>query len=133
MFDSVDIVGNRFLKLESVVELLKIEEEKDDLFANFPIGATIQDGGKRKRSDVYASNVNTAFLYEVSLISIVQENNNLLFRQALSSHVDLWFELAIAFDHTLNVINVLHLENREGFLDFKNVFGIITYLKGLCI
>ena len=77
--------------------------------------------------------MNTAFLYEVSLISIVQENNNLLFRQALSSHVDLWFELAIAFDHTLNVINVLHLENREGFLDFKNVFGIITYLKGLCI
>jgi len=51
MFNSVDIVGNRFLRLESVVELLKIVEEKDDLFTNFPIGATIQDGGKRKRSD----------------------------------------------------------------------------------
>jgi len=51
MFNSVDIVGNVFLKLESVAVLLKIVEEKDDLFANFPIGATIQDGGKRKRSD----------------------------------------------------------------------------------
>ena len=50
MFNSVDIVGNSFLSLESVVELLKIVEEKGDLFANFPIGATIQDGGKRKRS-----------------------------------------------------------------------------------
>ena len=50
MFNSVDIVGNRFLRLESVVELLKIVEEKEFLFANFPIGATIQDGGKRKRS-----------------------------------------------------------------------------------
>ena len=51
MFNSVDIVGNSFLGLESVVELLKIVEEKSDLFANFPIGATIQDGGKRKKSD----------------------------------------------------------------------------------
>ena len=49
MFNSVDIVGNRFLRVESVVELLKIVEEKSDLFTNFPIGATIQDGGKRKR------------------------------------------------------------------------------------
>jgi len=32
--------------------LLKFEKEKDNLFADFPIGATIQDGGKRKRSDV---------------------------------------------------------------------------------
>ena len=51
MFNSVDIVGNRFLRLESVVELLKIVEEKSGLFANFPVGATIQDGSKRKRSD----------------------------------------------------------------------------------
>ena len=48
MFNSVDIVGNRFLRLESVVELLKIVEEKSGLFANFPVGATIQDGGKRR-------------------------------------------------------------------------------------
>ena len=54
MFNSVDIVGNSFLSLESVVKLLKIVEEKGDLFANFPIGATIQDGGKRKRSDDFA-------------------------------------------------------------------------------
>jgi len=51
MFISEDIVGKRFLKLESVVELLKGVEEKENLFADFPIGVTIQDGGKRKRSD----------------------------------------------------------------------------------
>ena len=31
--------------------MLKDSEETDNLFADFPIGATIQDGGKRKRSD----------------------------------------------------------------------------------
>ena len=50
MFNSLDIVGNRFALLESVVGLLKIVVEKVVLFANFPIGATMQDGGKRKRS-----------------------------------------------------------------------------------
>jgi len=49
---SVDIVGKEVLKFEAVVEVLKVVEEKDNLFANFPIGATIQDGGKRKGSDV---------------------------------------------------------------------------------
>ena len=33
-----------------VIEKLKVEE-KMNLFAVFPIGATMQDGGKRKRSD----------------------------------------------------------------------------------
>ena len=51
MFISKDIVGKRFLTLKAVVELLKGEVEKDNLFADFPIGATIQDGGKRKKSD----------------------------------------------------------------------------------
>jgi len=51
MFNSLDIVGRRFARLESVVELLKVVVEKKVLFADFPIGATIQDGGKRKRSD----------------------------------------------------------------------------------
>ena len=51
MLGSEDIAGKRFLKFESVVELLKEEKEKGNLFADFPIGATIQDGGKRKRSD----------------------------------------------------------------------------------
>jgi len=50
MFISEDIVGKGFLKLADVVEKLKEVEEKDNLFAEFPIGATIQDGGKRKRS-----------------------------------------------------------------------------------
>jgi len=49
---SVDIVGKEVLENEAVVEVLKVVEEKDNLFTNFPIGATIQDGGKRKRSDV---------------------------------------------------------------------------------
>ncbi len=51
MLDSEGIAGKRFLKFESVVELLKEEKEKGNLFADFPIGATIQDGSKRKRSD----------------------------------------------------------------------------------
>ena len=51
MLDSEGIASKRFLKFESVVELLKEEKEKGNLFADFPIGATIQDGSKRKRSD----------------------------------------------------------------------------------
>jgi len=50
MLNSVGIAGKGLLRKESVVELLKFEREKDNLFADFPIGATIQDGGKRKRS-----------------------------------------------------------------------------------
>ena len=63
MFNSVDIVGNSFLGLESIVELLKIVEEKGNLFANFPIGATIQDGGKRKRSDVLLMDLVFIFIF----------------------------------------------------------------------
>ena len=51
MLDSEGIAGKGLLRKESVVKLLKFEKEKDNLFADFPIGATIQDGGKRKRSD----------------------------------------------------------------------------------
>ena len=47
---SVDIVSKRELVLDAIVEMLKLLREKENLFANFPIGATIQDGGKRKRS-----------------------------------------------------------------------------------
>ena len=51
MLDSEGIAGKELLNWDSVVELLKFEREKDNLFADFPIGATMQDGGKRKRSD----------------------------------------------------------------------------------
>jgi len=51
MFISEDIVGKGFLKLIDVVEELKEEEEKGNLFTEFSIGATIQYGGKRKRSN----------------------------------------------------------------------------------
>ena len=47
---TVDIAGKEVLTLNAVVEVLKFVEEKENLFANFLIGATIQDGGKRKRS-----------------------------------------------------------------------------------
>jgi len=57
MFISEDIVGKVFLKLVDVVEELKEVEEKDNLFTEFPIDATIQDGGKRKRSDAYVNTV----------------------------------------------------------------------------
>ena len=50
-----DIVGKRFESCEiDVVEELR--EEKGVLFAIFPIGATMQDGSKRKRSDVLLCN-----------------------------------------------------------------------------
>ena len=52
MLISEGIAGKRFLKFGSVIELVKVEKEKDNLFADFPIGATIQDGGKRKRSNL---------------------------------------------------------------------------------
>ena len=48
----MDIVGKVVLKGEAMVEMLKVVEEKVNLFASSPIGATIQDGGKWKRSDV---------------------------------------------------------------------------------
>ena len=51
MLISEGIAGKSFLKFGSVVELLRVEKENDNLFADFPIGATIQDDGKRKRSD----------------------------------------------------------------------------------
>ena len=47
---SVEIVGKAVLKDEAMLEMLKVVEEKDNLFASSPIGATMQDGGKRKRS-----------------------------------------------------------------------------------
>ena len=55
MFISEDIVGKRFLELEAIVELLKDDGEKDNLFTKFPISATMQDSGKRKRSDGHMS------------------------------------------------------------------------------
>ena len=45
----LDIGGKEVLEFEAVFDLLKCVE-KENLFANFPIGTTIQDGGKRKRS-----------------------------------------------------------------------------------
>ena len=45
----LDIGGKEVLEFEAMSDLLKCVE-KENLFANFPIGATIQDGGKRKRS-----------------------------------------------------------------------------------
>jgi len=47
-----DIVGLVESLLRFVVEMLKRFVEKDDVFAIFPIGTIMQDGGKRKRSDV---------------------------------------------------------------------------------
>ena len=44
-----DTVGNAEDWELDVVEKLKVEEKKN-LFAIFPIGAIMQDGGKRKRS-----------------------------------------------------------------------------------
>ena len=43
------MVGNAKAYKLDIVDELKVEE-KDNLFTIFPIGATMQDGGKRKRS-----------------------------------------------------------------------------------
>jgi len=47
-----DIVGKVESLLMFVVEILKRLWGELDLFAMFPIGATMQDGGKRKVIDV---------------------------------------------------------------------------------
>ena len=54
-----DIVGIEDLMLRAIIVVLKFVEEKMDLFAIFPMGATIQDGGKRKRSN--GSNICSAY------------------------------------------------------------------------
>ena len=53
MLFAEDIVSIEDLTLRAVIVVLKFVGEKMDLFAIFPIGTTIQDGGKRKRSDDY--------------------------------------------------------------------------------
>ena len=45
----LDIEGKGLLKFEVMLDLMKCVG-KENLFTNFPIGTTIQDGGKRKRS-----------------------------------------------------------------------------------
>jgi len=62
----LDIGGKEVLKFEAVFDLLKCVE-KENLFANFPIGATIQDGGKRKRSDDIC---NVSYYIQVGIINI---------------------------------------------------------------
>ena len=52
MLISENIAGKSFLKFGSIVKLLRIEKKNDNLFTDFPIGIIIQDGSKRKRSDV---------------------------------------------------------------------------------
>ena len=47
----IDIAGKEDLILNTVVEMLKLLGEKENLFTNFPIGTIIQDDGKKKRSD----------------------------------------------------------------------------------
>ena len=47
-----NIVGIECLVLRSVFEELVFVKEKWDLFTKFPIGATIQDSGKRKEAIV---------------------------------------------------------------------------------
>ena len=47
----IDIAGREDLVLNTVAEMLKLLGEKENLFANFPIDTTIQDDGKKKRSD----------------------------------------------------------------------------------
>ena len=44
------MVGKRVCEMQDVIVVLRVEG-KMTLFAIFPMGATMQDGGKRKRSN----------------------------------------------------------------------------------
>ena len=50
-----DIASVVVLILRVIFEVLERFEEKENLFAVFPIGTTMQDGGKRKRSGLTLS------------------------------------------------------------------------------
>jgi len=54
-----DIVGIENLTLRAVIVVLKFVGEKKGLFTIFPIGATIQDNSKRKRSVVIKTLANS--------------------------------------------------------------------------
>jgi len=73
MLESEGIVGKGLLYRESVVELLKFKREKGNLFADFPIGATIQDGGKRKKGDQPV--IVVTFIYDIILLLLIQVLN----------------------------------------------------------
>ena len=64
----IDIAGRGDLVLDAIVEVLKLFEEKENLFADFPIGTTIQDGGKRKRSGNGLSLLFFFFFFFISAI-----------------------------------------------------------------
>ena len=52
-----DIVGVVELLLRFVIEMVERFEEKEDLFAIFPIGATMQDGGASALNEQLINNV----------------------------------------------------------------------------
>jgi len=58
-----NIVGIEEVCELSIVEELKFEEE-NNLFAKFPIGATMQDGGKRKE----AMTKNSSYSYKTEVL-----------------------------------------------------------------
>jgi len=68
--------------------------------------------------------MSTTFLYKVIFVCIVHRNDDLLPKHTLGSHIDLRFRLAIIFDHTLNIIDVLCLKGGKDFFDFENAFSI---------
>ena len=64
-----DIVGLVELLLRFIVEVLKRFVEKDDLFAISPIGTTMQDSGKRKRSNCVLIHLLGLKYFEILLTS----------------------------------------------------------------
>ena len=54
---SIPMLFGNTVGIEKVCELFIVKklkfEEKNNLFAKFPIGATMQDGGKRKEAMIY--------------------------------------------------------------------------------
>ena len=78
MLISENIAGKSFLKFGSIVKLLRIEKKNDNLFTDFPIGIIIQDGSKRKRSDVIKLTWNCiVYKYYFIASKLIYKNNKI--------------------------------------------------------
>ena len=77
--------------------------------------------------------MSTAFLYENFLVNIIYRNDDLFSGWNFCSHVDAQFGITIAFDHSLDVIDIFCFKSRKCFFDFKDIFDIATYHESLYI
>ena len=77
--------------------------------------------------------MNTAFLHKILFVIIVHRNSDLFSRQALCSYVNSWFELTIAFNNFLDIIDVFYFKREKSFFDFENILSITACHGSLSI